>query len=375
MRHSLLKKLASLVEEKGGCGAVVSSEANVFYFTGFRGPGHLVYDRDSGSYTLLVPALEYLRAKHALEEEGLLGRIELAAFAPYGLPGGLELDSQGDYKLVYGRLGDIIVSMLPKGCRLLVDTDSLALYKRLASTYNVEEAGDVIADMRAVKEPWEIERMEEAAAIAEAALNTALYSIDAGVSEADIAAMIEYEMRRRGASDHSFPPIVAFGENTVYPHAEPSPRRVMGYEPQPVLIDLGAVYKGYCSDMTRTAMEGAREEFRRVAEAVHEATYTAIDAIEPGVTSHEVYEAARRVLASHGLDKYFIHSLGHGVGIEIHEKPRVSYKSETKLREGMVVTVEPGVYIPGKFGVRIEEMVLVTQRGARLLTRYPSVLW
>lgn len=375
MRHALLQKLRSLAEQRDACGVVVSTEASVFYFTGFRGPGYLVYSIADDSFTLLVPALEFLRAKKALAEETLDGYLDVIAFTPYGLPGGLALDATDDYKLVTGRASDIISSMFQDGCKLLVETDSITLVKKLEKTFTVEDVSGAVEDMRATKEPWEVERIEVATEIAEAALNTAISSLEAGISEAEIAAIIEYEMRRRGAIDHAFPTIVAFGENTVYPHAEPSPRRILGYKPQPVLIDLGAVYKGYCSDITRTLMDGATTEFRKVAEAVHEAVYTAIDAIRPGVSAHEVYEAARRVLASNGLDKYFIHSLGHGVGIEVHEKPRISYKSDVELREGMVVTVEPGVYIPGKFGVRIEELVLVTRRGARVLSRFPSLLW
>ena len=374
MRHHLLRKLRNIMEEEKGCGIVVSTEASLFYFTGFKGLGYLVYRADDDSFTLLVPTLEYLRARKTIAEEALESYIDVVAFTPYGLPNGLVLDS-AEFKLMTGKASEIISSMLPRGCRLLLETDSVTLLKKLKKAFTVEDISDNIADVRAIKEPWEIERIEAAVEIAEAALNAAISSLDFGVSEAEIAAIIEYEMRRRGALDHAFPTIVAFGENTVYPHAEPSSRRILNYRPQPVLIDLGAVYKGYCSDMTRTIMDDADTEFRAVAEAVHEAVYTAVDVIRPGVTAHEVYEAARRVLASKGFGKYFIHSLGHGVGIEVHEKPRISYKDNTELQEGMVITIEPGVYIPGKYGVRIEELVLVTRSGARLLTKFPSTLW
>ncbi|ABM80317.1 M24 family metallopeptidase [Hyperthermus butylicus] len=373
MYRSRLRKLEGLAEEKNVCGALIVSASNVFYFTGFKG-GFLLYSRNVG-FRLLVPALEYLRAYDTVRENALDDLVTVVAYKPYGLPGELKLDIEGE-EIVEGKAIDAIAKFVGKGCILLTDADSKQFISELeAKELKLQDASKDIALMRALKEPWEIERMTEAARIAEAALNEALANLEPGVTELEIAAIIEREIRVRGAEDHSFPPIVAFGKNTVYPHAIPSARRRLE-DGQPVLIDLGAVYKGYCSDMTRTVdFGGVGDEFTAALRTVIDAVEAAIDAIEPGKKIGEVDAAARRILEKHGYAKYFIHSLGHGVGIDVHEYPRVSSDNNDELKPGMVITIEPGVYIPGKFGVRVEEMVLVTERGPRLLTRFPRELW
>jgi Xaa-Pro dipeptidase len=364
-------KLAKLLEERGACSIIVTSPGNTFYFTGFR-DGILVYSRDGA--ILLVPALEYLRARETVEAEGL--DVEVVAYKPYGLPDELVLDARGGARVISGSVEDALRQFIPKDCRkLLYDRLDSSMYVKLSKDYSLTDVGRDISLIRAVKEPCEIERIEEAVRIAEQALNKALSSLEPGVSETEIAGVIESEMRSLGAEDHAFPPIVAFGANTVYPHAQPSPRRRLE-DGQPVLIDLGAVYKGYHSDMTRTIdYGGVGDEFTSTLRAVLEAVDAAIEAVKPGARIGDVDLAARRVLEKNGLHKYFIHSLGHGVGVEIHEYPRVSMDNNDKLLEGMVITVEPGVYIPDKFGIRVEEMVLVTSRGARLLTSFPREIW
>ncbi len=367
-----LAKLETLLEEENLDAILITRSPNVFYFTGYRGAGFLVLTRNNG-FTLLVPPLEYLNALDSIKENDVDDKVEVVGYQPYGLPEDLVLAPK--QKVLQKSLVDSIIETIGEKKRVGSDLTNLSLYNELAKKLKLVDIGKKIAHMRMIKDPWEIERMETAVAIAEEALQAAIDSLDYGVSEQEIAAIIEYSFRALGADDHSFPPIVAFGENTVYPHASPSKRRRL--EPgMPVLIDLGAIYKGYCSDMTRTlVLDEGPEGFRDTAEAVLEAVEEAIDLAAPGVKTGELDAKAREVLRKHGLAYYFNHSLGHGVGIEVHEEPRVSYGSDTVLEPGIVITIEPGVYIPGKYGVRIEEMILVTKKGAKRLTRFPARLW
>jgi len=191
--------------------------------------------------------------------------------------------------------------------------------------------------------------------------------IHAGAAETAIAARLEFAARSAGAEAMSFETIVTSGERSALPHgratAAPVPRN--GF----VTLDFGVILSGYCSDMTRTVHVGrasARE--RQAYDSVLEAQQAAVAAVRPGVTCSDVDEAARSVLRNAGLAKYFTHSTGHGVGIEIHEAPRIAAGEKATLRPGMVITIEPGIYIAGEFGVRIEDMVLVTEGGGEVLT-------
>jgi Xaa-Pro aminopeptidase len=194
--------------------------------------------------------------------------------------------------------------------------------------------------------------------------------IRSGLKEMEVAAELEHAARLAGAEAMSFETIVASGERSSLPHGRASAAKLpkRGF----LTLDFGVVVDGYCSDMTRTLHLGnaTQEEFD-VYHAVLEAQEAAVAAIAPGVQVGDVDEAARSVLRREKLDQYFTHSTGHGVGLEIHEGPRIAAEQKQQLKRGMVITVEPGVYLPGKFGVRIEDMVLVTTAGGEVLT--PSV--
>jgi Xaa-Pro aminopeptidase len=230
--------------------------------------------------------------------------------------------------------------------------------------------GPVVAGLREVKDEVEIEIIRRAAGLGCRLFETMLGSIRSGMTEVAVAAELEHAARLAGAERMSFDTIVASGERSALPHGRATlaklPRR--GF----VTLDFGVVIDGYCSDMTRTIHLGrALPDEAEVYDAVLEAQESAVAAIRPGVSVGEVDEAARSVLRRAGLDAYFSHSTGHGVGLEIHEGPRLAANQKQLLEPGMVVTVEPGVYLPGRFGVRIEDMVLVTAEGAEVLT--PSV--
>jgi len=228
----------------------------------------------------------------------------------------------------------------------------------------------VIERLRLKKSPEEVARIRQAQALAERALERALALLRPGVEEREVALEIEFFLRKEGAEGVAFPPIVASGARGALPHARASEKRL---EPgELITLDLGAKVAGYHSDMTRTVALGKPSpEMRRVYEAVQEALEVALQGLKPGRTGKEVDALAREALGRHGLDRYFVHSLGHGVGLAVHEGPGLSPYTEEVLEPGMVVTVEPGVYLPGVGGVRIEELVLITEDGIELLSRFP----
>jgi Xaa-Pro aminopeptidase/Xaa-Pro dipeptidase len=222
--------------------------------------------------------------------------------------------------------------------------------------------------LRAVKDDGEIDRIREAARISREALAAIREMIRPGVREEEIALELEYRMRRSGAEQVSFETIVAAGANSALPHATPGRRAIA--DGDCVIIDYGAVCGGYHSDETCTFVVGrASERQREVYRHVLEAHDRAIRAIRAGVSCGEIDGIARSYLAGAGLESAFAHGTGHGVGLDVHEAPRLAAGREELLRAGMVVTVEPGVYLPGLWGIRIEDTVLVTEAGCEILTR------
>jgi Xaa-Pro aminopeptidase len=218
-----------------------------------------------------------------------------------------------------------------------------------------------------VKDTDEIARLRAAAALGATLFERALEVIRPGVTENEVAAEMEYAGRRAGAEEMSFPTIVAAGKRSALPHGRASSAAIpsRGF----VVLDFGVILSGYCSDRTRTVHVGRpTPEARRMYEAVREAQSAAIETVTAGVSVGEVDHAARNLLNAKGLARHFTHSTGHGVGLEIHEPPRIAAGQTEILLPGMVITVEPGVYIAGSGGVRIEDMVVVTERGCEVLT-------
>ncbi|MDI3299481.1 MAG: Xaa-Pro peptidase family protein [Bacillota bacterium] len=224
----------------------------------------------------------------------------------------------------------------------------------------------LVEELRLVKDPSEAEAIATACRIAEEALEEALPELKPGVRESDFALALEFAMRRRGAEGVAFDFIVASGPRGALPHGYASERRVEAGEL--VTIDFGAVWRGYASDVTRTVAVGRVDaEQRRVYEIVRAAQQAGLEAIRPGARGAEVDAVARERIAREGFGPAFGHSLGHGVGLDVHEAPRLAAGSEDRLEPGMVVTVEPGIYRPGWGGVRVEDTVLVTADGYRNL--------
>ncbi len=225
----------------------------------------------------------------------------------------------------------------------------------------------VVETVRMVKSEAEIALIERSVLTNSAAYEKAMRRVKPGVTEADLATEIEYQMRRLGAQKPAFDTLVAAGPRSALPHAQPTANRLENN--QLLLVDVGASQDGYASDMTRMAFLGRPgAKVKRLYQAVLEAQLAALDAVRPGVRAEQVDRAARRVLRAAGLDKAFVHSTGHGVGLEIHEPPRIGRRDRTVLAAGMVITVEPGAYLEGFGGVRIEDTVVVTASGCRILT-------
>ena len=232
----------------------------------------------------------------------------------------------------------------------------------------LEGVHDLIGRLRVNKDPAELERIRAASRLAEDALWDLVETLQEGMQEQEFAALLEYEFKRRGALGASFPPIVLFGARSSLPHGVPGSNRLQRGDI--VLIDCGCLAGSYCSDLTRTFAFGTIpgawfEDIYRITLTAQQA---ALAAVRPGACCREVDAIARDMIREAGFGEYFGHGLGHGVGLEIHESPRLNAQTDAELEAGMVVTVEPGIYLPGQGGVRIEDLVFVTASGCEVVT-------
>src|SRR5947209_8475094 len=239
--------------------------------------------------------------------------------------------------------------------------------KLLPTGMTLKDAPSIVERFRMIKDADELNRIRTAVKLGATLFDRAVEVIRPGMRETEVAGEMELAARRGGAEAMSFPTIIASGVRSALPHGRASdqPIRRGGF----VVCDFGVILSGYCSDQTRTVWVGpVPEDARQAYEAVREAQQAAIDAVRPGIPAGEIDAAARKVLRKAGLGRYFTHSTGHGVGLEIHETPRVAAGQREILQPGMVITIEPGVYFPGKWGVRIEDMVAVTASGCEVMT-------
>ncbi|MDW8033515.1 MAG: Xaa-Pro peptidase family protein [Nitrososphaerota archaeon] len=233
----------------------------------------------------------------------------------------------------------------------------------------VKTRSRIVSEMRVIKDQYEVEKLKKAAEIANLTVKEVFEELEEGVSEIEIACKYNRSIVLKGASKPAFETIVAFGENSSNPHFTPSSRRLRKGEI--VLLDAGADYLNYKSDMTRTIVfkeDGRREIIKRMIEAVEESKKAIEKKVFPGVKAYELDKHACEILAEYDFDKYFVHGLGHGVGIDIHEPPSITPSSTEELKAGNVITIEPGIYVPGVGGVRIEDTYLITDAGPIRLT-------
>ncbi len=267
-------------------------------------------------------------------------------------------------------LAETLIKFLKhKGIRsLTINPDKInhSFALKLSRGLNLK-SGDLLTELRSVKDAKEKEIIEKSCKIALNTFNRVRKLIKPGVTESEIAFKIEEYFAKYG-SKPAFPPIVAFGPHTANPHHIPTLRKLRKNDI--ITIDLGCAFRGYCSDLTRTFfLDKIPLRYQKVYIIIEEAQKAAIRAVKTGLKVNILDKIARDIIEKNGFGKFFIHSTGHGVGIEVHEMPRINGKNESALLPGMVITVEPGVYFPGKFGIRIEDTVLVTDKGPKILTK------
>jgi Xaa-Pro aminopeptidase len=352
-------RLRELLEGAGCEALLISSHSNIRYLTGFTGSAGLLMVRADD-------AVVVTDGRYGEQAPAELGRSGAAARAE-ALAGPEQLELLRELVKGIGRLG------------LEGEHVSWARYRRWsegwAKDVELVPTSNLVEGLRLRKDTGEIARVAIAAGIADAALASVRPMLGEGPTEAEVALALDTEMRRLGADEPSFETIVAAGPNAAEPHHHPSQRKIGHGEL--VVVDFGARVDGYCSDMTRTIRTGrARDlapELARVAAVVLAAQDAGLCAVRDGVAGAEVDRACREVVGAAGLAELFVHGTGHGVGLDIHEGPALGVLSQDILCSGQVVTVEPGVYVPGLGGARTEDTVLVTGAGCEILTLSPKV--
>ena len=360
-----LDKLQSKLGEIDCDAFLVTDETNVRYLTGFTGDSTSVFVERSE-----VSILSDGRYVTQLRDE-----------CP-GIRAVIRSPRTPMHQLVLDVIGSSDVKRLGIEASSMSLATFLQIEKRFSEsgmTIDFVKTAGVVEAQREVKEDAEIDCIRRSIEIAERAFEQAIVNLNPAQTETEFARDLEWAMRESGAEGVSFDIIAAFGEAGALPHYRPS-QRPLG-DQSTILIDWGAKVNGYASDLTRTLHRvgpkqgrASLERFQGCYEAVLESQIAAINALQPGVTGRQIDTVARDVLASHGLADAFLHSLGHGIGLQIHEGPRLAGVGEKPLQAGMVVTVEPGVYFEGDFGIRIEDDVLITPNGAEVLSSLPKGL-
>jgi Xaa-Pro dipeptidase len=335
-------------------GFLIFNSANLIYLTGFSGASALLIPKD-GENTIYVYSVNYEQAK----AEGKAFRVELVRHNENLMEKIAKQASTFEIK------------------RLVVDVLNIESWRALSKFLGGENMLAVdsgfLRELRKVKDENEIELMRKAGELTSEGMRVAREVVAAGVKEYEVAAEIEYAMRKQGSYGTAFETIVASGSCSAFPHGGCSDREIR--KGDLVVVDIGATYKYYHSDMTRTLVAGKpSEKQKNLYQIVKTAQEKAFEALKPNVKAADVDAIARKVIADAGYDEYFVHSLGHGVGLEVHEPPTLSPESKEVLAVGNVVTIEPGVYLVGYGGVRIEDTVLVGKVGAEKLTSGPYAL-
>lgn len=347
-----IKKLQKKLRRKKLDAMLVTQSHNRRYLSGYSAFDH---DISESSGVLLIPAR---------------GDSLLLTDFRYRLQAEQETDGL-QVKLYKRGLTALLRKLLPKlDVRTLAfESDYLLHATHAAMTKAFKRPGitlipvsGMIEKMRLIKDDAEIELIRKSVALNEEVFIEIYPTISKKQTEIDVALALEQAMRKKGAERASFDSIIASGDNSALPHAVPSRSHIQ--KNRPLTIDMGLVLKGYCSDMTRTFIPGiADKKYKKIHRIVRKAQLAGIRAVRAGVSGQQVDNAARTVIADAGYAEYFGHSLGHGVGLAVHESPRVAPRGTQKLQAGMVITIEPGIYIPGWGGIRLEDMVLVTEDG------------
>lgn len=349
MKHN---EITTFLNEKNVDAAWITTPLNIFYLTCYLSEPHerlfsLLITKD-GEETLFCPKMEVEEAKNAGFKGDIVGY----------------LDTESAF--------DLIEERTYKTFAIESEHLSVKRFREVEKAFNVEKFEDidqVLKDVRNIKTQNEIELLHEAAKYADLAIKAGAEKLAEGVTEIEVLNHIETTMKQHGISKMSFDTMVLFGDHAAAPHGTPGDRKLQNNEY--VLFDLGVIYKGYCSDITRTIAFGTPpEKAQEIYNIVLEANKKAIDIIKPGVKISECDKVARDIISNAGYGDYFPHRLGHGLGLSVHEFPDISSVNTDTFKEGMVLTVEPGIYVPGVAGVRIEDDIVVTKDGHEFLTGY-----
>ncbi|RLI21375.1 hypothetical protein DRO54_03885 [Candidatus Bathyarchaeota archaeon] len=349
-----IEKLREGMTKKRIDGFLIMNERNIFYFTGAIGANLLLIPRD-GENILYVYSVNYNsvndEAKNCIVEK--LEKRE-------------DLTKKSAKKIQDLKLKNIGFDSL--------SVESFIQFRRLLrGKAKLKPKSELVWNLRKVKDEKEIELIQKAAEITSKAMQKAYEIVQPGMTEIEATAEIEYEMRKAGAWGYAFETLLASGPRTAYCHGYCTEKKIE--KDELVVIDLGAVYKGYRADMTRTLVVGKpSKKQEKIFNIVKEAQERAFQSVKSGKKAREVDAVARNFIKEAGYGEYFVHGLGHGVGLDVHEPPTLNSESKDRLKAGNVVTIEPGIYIPGFGGVRIEDTVLVKRRNAERLTKGPYTL-
>lgn len=353
MPNARVKRLRQLLEEQGLEAILIGSEHNRRYISGFTGSSGMVLITQAESF--LLTDFRY-RTQAPQQAPG----FQIVEHGPSPLDNVRELLNQHKLTKLAFEQDHVVYS-------------EFTAWTKTLSGIALEPVSGLVERLRIIKDEAELQIMQEAAALADSTFNHILKLIHSGVRETDIALEMEVYMRSHGATSSSFDTIVASGERSALPHGVASDR-VIGTN-EFVKLDFGAYYNGYCSDLTRTVVVGTpTDKHREIYNIVLEAQLHALEHIKPGMSGREADALTRDVITKYGYGDLFGHGTGHGLGMEIHEAPRLSKLSDTILTPGMTVTVEPGIYVPGFGGVRIEDDIVITETGIKILTSSPKDL-
>ena len=359
-----LNKFKKEISERNIELAIIGGPSNIYYFTSFRGGNNLIVRLDKDD-KLVVYRLDYDRA---LENSYIKNVV---TYTTYKVP------LKSYEKVFIGKYEDLIIKEIKdSGVKKVgfsgIPVSVLNRIKQKITNLDFEDISDIIREMREIKDSYELEMIRKSTKIAEKALKRAVELAEPGITETEIAAEIEYVIRKEGAQT-SFEPIVASGRNSAYPHFIPSLKKLE--KGDFVVIDLGAKFNEYCSDMTRTIIVGKpTSKQKEIFKTVLESQTKSMDLVKEGVKASEIDKMARRVIEEKGYGPFYNHSTGHGVGIDIHEPPAVALGNDKPLKSNMVITVEPGIYIRGLGGVRIEDLLIVKKNGFEPLTTFEKEL-
>lgn len=348
MQQPRIDKLRLVMQEKGLKALLITNATNRLYMTGFTG---------SAGYVLITDTKAYLLTdfRYMTQAPQQAPAYEVVEHAPKAMDTVKQLLDQQGLKKVGFEQNDLTYGTY------------LATAQALSGIELVPTDG-LVEQLRIIKDASELAVMQEAADLADRTFTHILNFLKPGAKEIDIALEIEMFVRKNGAASTSFETIVASGERSALPHGKASDRILQSNEF--VKMDYGAYYKNYCSDITRTVVLGKpTDKHKEIYNIVLEAQLEALDKIRPGMTGKEADALCRDVITRYGYGDYFGHGTGHGLGLEIHEEPRLSRLGHTVLTPGMTVTVEPGIYLPGFGGVRIEDDIVITDSGIKIITQ------